>query len=219
MVQKRLKQAQAPDAAGDSDTRGDRTRILIKKTIAHLAMRKDVAAISLSDICGAANLTTGALYFHFKGKDEAIEEMVIDELQSRYADLTAPQPDERFETLVAKVLEILSQFHRKRKRLPRGIQVVINTRPKAYEAWLASRRPLIRRLEQSITQARAEKGLSSDAAPYLAHFILNSIEDLAMDVFQWKNPTLAPYARTAEDWNRRQTALWSWAILAPMEDI
>lgn len=217
--QKKSKRADVGDAAGEADTRGDRTRTLIKKSIARLAMRKDVAAISLSDICAAANLTTGALYFHFKGKDEAIEEMVIDELQNRYADLAARQPDEKFETLVAKVLEILSQFHRKRKRLPRGIQVVINTRPKAYEAWLASRRPLIRRLEQAIAHARAEKGLSSDAAPYLAHFILNSIEDLAMDVFQWNNPTLAPYARTAEDWNRRQTALWSWAILAPMEEV
>jgi hypothetical protein len=36
-----------------------------------------------------------------------------------------------------------------------------------------------------------------------------------MDLFQWNNPTLAPFAQTVEAWNERQQALWSWAILAP----
>ena len=187
--------------AFEVDTRGDRTRVLIKQSIAKLAMKKDISTMALSDICSAANLTTGALYFHFTGKDEAIEEMVIDELNNRYGELASAQADEFFESLVAKVLEILSQFHRKRKRLPRAIQVVINTRPRAYEAWLASRRPVINRFEQAIAHERREKGLSSEASPYLAHFILNSIEDLAMDVFQWGNPTfgaIRPHRRGLE---------------------
>ena len=70
--------------------------------------------------------------------------------------------------------------------------------------------------QEAIAEARAARGLPAQDAPYLAHFILNSIEDLAMDVFQWKNPTLTPFADTEENWNRRQAALWAWAVLAPM---
>jgi hypothetical protein len=60
-------------------------------------------------------------------------------------------------------------------------------------------------------------GLETGSSSFLGLFILNSIEDLGMDVYQWKNPTLQPYAATTEDWVGRQARLWSWAILAPLE--
>ncbi len=198
----------------DSDNRGDRTRKAIKQVIAKLAMKKDVADINLSDICAGANLTTGALYFHFKGKDEAIEDMVVDEVTTLYAGLIQLQADD-FASLVAAVLTASSRYHRTHKRLPRAIELVINSRPRAYAAWIAGRLPLIERFRQMIAAERLAHGLDADAAPYLAHFILNSMEDLAMDVFQWNNPTLAPFAATLEGWNARQTALWRHAILAP----
>ncbi len=200
----------------ESGTRGDRTRQLIKKAIARLASRRDVADITLSDICKATKLTTGALYFHFKSKDEAVEEMIIDEVSDRYQMVINSFRGGGFEALVASTIEQYTKFHRRRGQLPRAIQAIINARPTAYQAWLDSRRPLILMFQQAIAEARAARGLPTHDAPYLAHFILNSIEDLAMDVFQWKNPTLTPFADTEENWNRRQAALWAWAVLAPM---
>lgn len=203
------------EVAGD---KGERTRKLIKTTIARLAGRKDVSDINLAEICKAAKLTTGALYFHFKGKDEAIEEMVIDQVGVLYADYARDTADLSFEDAIGAILDRSTHLHATMKRLPRAIQVVINTRPRAYSAWIEARRPLIAQLESSIALARKAKGLSAEPAPYLAHFILNSIEDLAMDVYQWNNPTLAPFARTPGEWSGRQRALWSWAILAPFPE-
>ncbi len=204
------------EAVGEtSGDKGERTRKLIKKAISKLATKKDVAEISLADICKAANLTTGALYFHFKGKDEAIEEMIIDEVWSIYTTYKQATEGCDFDEAIGIILDISTRLHIANKKLPRAIQVVINTRPKAYAAWIEARSPLIGQLEGAIADARREKGLPVDPAPYLAHFILNSVEDLALDVYQWNNPTLAPFARTPDDWSSRQRALWSWAILAP----
>ncbi len=216
MVKALRKPKQAPgDAAPASDTRGDKTRRQIKAVIAKLASKHDLADISLSDICKASKLTTGAVYFHFKGKDEAVEEMVIDEIETIYGKLVAADyPD--FEAMARAIIGQCTAYEQANGRRSRAIQLVINSRPRAYEAWIAARTPVIERLTDCITRSRREAGLDADASPFLALFILNSIEDLSMDVFQWGNPTLKPYAEKPEDWIARQTALWSYAILAPM---
>ncbi len=202
--------------AAEPEHRGDRTRKAIKRVIAKLAMKRSISEINLSDICAGAKLTTGAVYFHFKGKDDAIEEMVIDEIGDIYARMGKLQGS-NFGELVARALEDSSSYHQRSKQLPRAIQQVINMRPKAYAAWIKAREPVVEKFRAAIAQERAAAGLSIEPAPYLAHFILNSMEDLGMDLFQWNNPTLAPFAKTPADWNARQTALWRHAILAPFE--
>lgn len=203
------------DTAPASDTRGDKTRRQIKAVIAKLASKRDLADISLSDICKASKLTTGAVYFHFKGKDEAVEEMVIDEVETIYGRLL--QTDHPgFEAMARAIIAQCTAYEQANGRRSRALQLVINSRPRAYEAWIAARTPVIERLTALIAIARREAGLAEDASAFLALFILNSIEDLGMDVFQWGNPTLKPYAERPEDWITRQTALWSHAILAPI---
>lgn len=210
------KPKQAPgDVAQASDTRGDKTRRQIKAVIAKLASKRELADISLSDICKASKLTTGAVYFHFKGKDEAVEEMVIDEIETIYGRLREAD-HASFEDMVRTIIAQCTAYEQANGRRSRAIQLVINSRPRAYEAWIAARTPVIERLTGLITLSRRDAGLDADASPFLALFILNSIEDLSMDVFQWGNPTLKPYAEKPEDWIARQTALWSYAILAPM---
>jgi AcrR family transcriptional regulator len=217
-VPKQLRSTKATSKP-EGDSRGDRTRREIKQAISRLASRRDVADINLVDICKAADITTGALYFHFKNKDVAIEEMVIDEVRQVNARRLQAMTGDTFADHIGAILTQSSQYHRSSKRLPRAISVVINSRPKAYEAWLAARRPVISKLEAAIVAEREKRGLSTDPAPYLAHFILNSLEDLAMDLFQWQNPSLAPFAQTTEAWNERQRDLWCWAILAPFETV
>lgn len=210
------KARQAPgDSSPAADTRGDKTRRQIKAVIAKLASKHDLADISLADICKASKLTTGAVYFHFKGKDEAVEEMVVDEIETIYGQLLeADHPS--FENMARAIIAQCTAYEQANGRRSRAIQLVINSRPRAYEAWIAARAPVIAQLTELITRSRREAGLDADASPFLALFILNSIEDLSMDVFQWGNPTLKPYAEKPEDWIARQTALWSYAILAPM---
>jgi AcrR family transcriptional regulator len=203
------------DLAPAPDTRGDKTRRQIKAVIAKLASKHDLADISLADICKGSKLTTGAVYFHFKGKDEAVEEMVIDEVETIYGRLLETDHPS-FDAMVRAIIAQCTAYERTNGRRSRAIQLIINSRPRAYEAWIAARAPIIERLTTLIARARHEAGLEQDASAFLALFILNSIEDLGMDVFQWGNPTLKPYAEQPEDWIARQTALWSHAILAPI---
>jgi len=199
-------------------TRGDRTRARIKQAIAKLAATRDLNEITLADICRHAKVTTGALYFHFEDRDEAIDAMAIDEIEAIYARILGGFKGASVANLLQAIVVILTELHQQRGMLPRAVQSVINARPRVYAAWIAARRPLVTLLEDRISHARAAKRLPTAPAPYLAHLVLNSIEDLSMDVFQWKNPTLAPFAQSAEQWNRRQTSLWAWAILAPVPD-
>lgn len=204
-------------SAEAQDSRGDRTRRQIKAAIAKLLSKQDVAEITLADICKATRLTTGAVYFHFAGKDEAVEEMVIDEVEGIYAALLTGPPDPDFETCVRRLIAACARYELANGRRSRAIQQVINARPRAYAAWLAARAPVIERLTSLIAEARWAHGLETGSAGFLGLFILNSIEDLGMDVFQWKNPTLQPYAASPDEWVDRQARLWSWAIRAPMD--
>lgn len=206
-------------AAPAHDTRGDKTRRQIKAVIAKLASKQDLADISLSDICKGTKLTTGAVYFHFKGKDEAVEEMVIDEIETMYGALLRERDYASFDEMVRTIIARCTAYEQTSGRRSRTIQLVINSRPRAYEAWLAARAPVIDRLTSLIAQSRRDKGLPDEPSPFLALFILNSIEDLSMDVFQWRNPTLQPFAASPDAWIERQTALWAWAIHAPIPAI
>jgi len=203
--------------APDTTARGDRTRRHIKKVIAKLVNKKDLADITLADICKGAKLTTGAVYFHFGSRDEAIEEMVIDEVKALYA-AQVTDPSEGFEDTLRRIIDCNTEHNLRNKQMPRVIATSIFTRPKVYDAWLAAREPVVARLQELIAAERESRSLPGEDAAYLAHFILNSIEDLAIDVFQWSNPTLAPFASDPVGWRERQTAMWAWAILAPFAD-
>jgi AcrR family transcriptional regulator len=199
-----------------ADSRGDRTRKAILAAIRRQLTKKEVAEITLADICKATKLTTGAVYFHFSGKDEAVEEMVIEEVAQIYGAHLAAGPPPDFAAFIRRLIADSAAYEQQNGRLSRAIQQVINARPRAYAAWIAARTPVISALAGLIRDARLAKGLSPEPADFLALFILNSIEDLGMDVYQWKNPTLQPFAPSAEAWAERQGALWEWAILAPM---
>ena len=195
--------------ANVSDTKsrgGDRTRQQIKKVSGQLANKKELSEITLADICKETKLTTGAVYFHFGGRDEAIQEMVIDEVNALYKEQLAGS-SESFESFVAAIIDANTHYNLKNKQMPRAIATAIFSRPRVYEAWLKARRPVVELLESLIAKKRADRSLSLSEAPYLAHFILNSIEDLAIDVFQWANPALAPFAADPAAWRKQQTAM------------
>ena len=94
-----------------------------------------MADITLSDICKATKLTTGALYFHFKSKDEAVEEMIIDEVSPtaiRWSSMAFAAAGSRRSSLPPSSSTPSSTSG----QLPRAIQAIINARPTAYKAWL-----------------------------------------------------------------------------------
>jgi len=197
-------------------TKGERSKRHILSVIAKLAMTREISEITLADICEAAEVSTGAIYFHFKSRDDAVAAMIIDQVGALWVEPMTRVKNAPLEDVLEAIVTSISDFHVRKRRLKRAIQAVINSDPRAYQAWLDGRSPAIERLSQSIAAARAAEGLSTDEAAFLAYFVLGSIEDLSMDVFQWRNPTLQPFAADVEDWNAKQVALWRWAVLAPL---
>tara|TARA_B100000949_G_scaffold172541_1_gene153054 strand:+ start:1332 stop:1973 length:642 start_codon:yes stop_codon:yes gene_type:complete len=208
--------AKSAAASTGKDTRGERTRRKIKKTIAALARKKDVPDFTLADICKAADITTGAFYFHFKSKEEAIEEMVVDEFHHLYQGLLEAPDSNGLRPFLNDLVTRITAYHHKQKRLPRALQMTINAAPAIHDSWINERAPLIDKMEALIAEARAEKNLGTESSRYLAYYLLNAVEDLGMDAFQWNNPTLSRFAEDSTEWNRKQIELWSWAVLAPI---
>jgi AcrR family transcriptional regulator len=195
-------------------SKGDITRRHIKDVIARLAKERPLSKINLAEICSAAGLTTGALYFHFGGKEQAIQEMVIDEIRGLYARMLERSGD-TFEHCIRGATAAIADYMQNNGRLPRAVYTTIGTKAHVGQAWLKIRRPLLEKIAALIAAAREAKQLSAEPGAFLAHFILNSIEDLSMDLFQWHNTEFALFASSSEEWQDRQCALWGWAILAP----
>jgi AcrR family transcriptional regulator len=201
----------------EAGSKGDRSKRAIKRAVTRLVSRRAVEEISLADICRATNLTTGAVYFHFGSKDEAVEEAVVDEISASYLRVAkALETTVDLRDVLETIVRMKSEFHHTTKRLAMAIQVVINTRPRAYQAWLDARTPVLERLNATVTDVRARAGLSPEPAGFIAHFLLGAIEDLAMDVYQWGNPRLAAYAGDEEVWINCQVDLWVAAAMAPI---
>lgn len=196
-------------------TRGDRTRAKIKNTIMALAKKQDIASFTLQDICKAADVTTGAFYFHFKSREDAIGEMASDEFERLYQSMTDQVQGCAPEAMIRAVVSTSTEYQKSMGLLPRALQITINTNEAVHTDWIRARRPLVDAMEGIISAARSAKDLDSEPARYIAYYLLNALEDLGMDVFQWKNPALQRFAQTNEDWNQKQIKLWSWAIFAP----
>jgi TetR/AcrR family transcriptional regulator, cholesterol catabolism regulator len=64
-------------ASGDAiASKGERTRRRILDSAATTFARKGIASISMGDVAEAAGMKTGSLYFHFRSKDELINEVL-----------------------------------------------------------------------------------------------------------------------------------------------
>lgn len=187
----------------------------IVATIRKLCATAEVTDISITDICSTAGLTTGAIYSNFANKDDAVEAAIIDVVRERYARFADGGDYGSLAELIAAIIDAVTDIHIREGKLQRAVGAIINTRPGAYQAWLASRRPVIEALVVQVERERRRLGLPLKMASYFAHMILNSIEDIAMDVFQWRNPNLIPFASDIERWKRRQVALWSWSVRNP----
>ena len=68
-----------------SGPKAERTRTAIKAAVLELLRERPLKDVALDEICGRAGVTQGALYFHFKNKDAAIDETIGD-VAARFGD-------------------------------------------------------------------------------------------------------------------------------------
>ncbi len=68
-----------------SGPKAERTRTAIKAAVLELLRERPLKDVALDEICARAGVTQGALYFHFKNKDAAIDETISD-VTARFRD-------------------------------------------------------------------------------------------------------------------------------------
>jgi TetR/AcrR family transcriptional regulator, cholesterol catabolism regulator len=61
-----------------SASKGDRTRRRILDAAARAFAQDGIASVSMGDVAAAAGMKTGSLYFHFRSKDELINEVLCE---------------------------------------------------------------------------------------------------------------------------------------------
>jgi hypothetical protein len=62
-----------PPAKAKSPTKGQRTREALKAVVVGLVNEKPLAEIKVGDLCERSGLSVGAFYFHFQGRDDALD--------------------------------------------------------------------------------------------------------------------------------------------------
>lgn len=84
-----------PVSEDASAGKGDRTRRRILDAAATAFARNGIGSVSMSDVAGAAGMKTGSLYFHFRSKDELINEVLREGIGQALAHLKRAMATQR----------------------------------------------------------------------------------------------------------------------------
>ncbi len=197
-------------------SKGDRTREQLVATIIALVNERSLDAIRIADICAPSGLAVGAFYFHFKSRDDALDQIatavVVDVFD---AALAVPHSNDLFSEIVG----ILGEFYRaaleQRTRI-KAFFHILNARrhPLVREAWQARRTRFVDRLVARIGEAVADGATPVFASPVVtAHFLIGGLERFYDDVFFLTIDRELPAAAGNFDvFVRQQAALWVRAI-------
>jgi AcrR family transcriptional regulator len=202
------------DSTPSKETKGDRTRALIKQIITEEVGRSGPMDVTLQDICSAANVTAGSFYFHFKNKDAALEETAADAIVAYYDSIAeiVSQPG----TLPEQLDHIMAAFvdnyksHGTRTRL---IRMVVPSNDMARLVWEKERNSLAEQLEAMIINAR-HSDVGPDVSSYFtAEFLLTATESFLDNVFFGNNERLGLAVGSPELIIKNIGAVWERAIL------
>lgn len=200
-----------PDAKQHS--KGERTRALLLQAVADLVNSRPIEEIRVTDICKPAGLASGAFYFHFSGKDDAIDQMAINAIDDVFRDtLAVPHSDDLYSEIVTILAEFYRAYIEQRLRI-RSVFIVLQSRRPVRLAWLEVRKALIARLSKRFESERpaSSGGFVSDHV--LAHFLTGALERFFDDVFFLSPDEELPAEAASYDvFVRQQALVWVRAI-------
>lgn len=199
-------------------SKGERTREAINTTLVELVNSRSLDEIKVSDICAANGLAVGAFYFHFKGKDDALNQLATSVVAQVYdGALAVPRADDLF----SEIAGILSEFYRaafeQRDRVKAFFHIMNARRhPSVRTAWMARRAALLERLVRRIDEAR-EGGsvVGFQSSNVTAHFLIGALERFYDDVFFLTIDKILPAeAGNFDVFVRQQAQAWVQVIAA-----
>lgn len=181
-----MAQSVTAKSADSSETKGHRTREAFVTTIVELVNSRPLDKIRVSDICAPSGLAVGAFYFHFKSKDDALDQVatavVADVFDGALAVPHSPH-------LLSEVSGMLSEFYRatveQRVRVKAFFHIMNARRhPNVRAAWLARRSAMVERVAKRIDEERGDGRAASFASSTVAaHFLIGALERFYDDVF------------------------------------
>jgi AcrR family transcriptional regulator len=167
-------------------TKGDRTREQLISTIVDLVNARPLDAIRIADICEPSGLAASSFYFHFKGRDDAYEQIAVETVRELFEEALGlpPAPE-----LLDEVTGLLDVFHRaalKRRARIKAFFHILNARrnPEVRKVWQGLHGQLVARLQARIDAekaAGAEPVFASSAV--LAQYLVGALERFYDDVF------------------------------------
>jgi AcrR family transcriptional regulator len=214
--------APGPAAASDArpETKGARTKALIKRVVADLVDEKGVDGVVLEDVCKRTELTIGAFYFHFGNKEAALEEVAIDSLETYYDGLIDAPENLNLYNEVHNILESSIEVHVRHPRMARLMYTMVPRSNRVYVHWLTARNRLIERL--ALAMARERDAGRADAAPvqpvgqdYLcAQYLLAGAEGFFENAFYGADPQFSKIDLKPANLVRDLAVLWYRSITA-----
>ncbi|WP_327698564.1 ScbR family autoregulator-binding transcription factor [Streptomyces sp. NBC_00459] len=144
---------------GLQQERAIRTRRLMLKSAAEVFDREDYASARLSDISALANMSTGALHFHFENKDDLAEAVVREarDILWRAARLAYEKNSEPLQALT-DISHALSQLLSRDVVTRAGLRLDSDRSRRGREQFIHAWRVCVQRL---LHRARQEGGLAA----------------------------------------------------------
>ena len=208
------------DTGSKGESKGTRTKALIKRVVAELVDEKGVDGVLLEDVCQRTELTIGAFYFHFGNKDAALEEVAIDSLQAYYDGLIDAPASLTLYNEIQSILESSIEVHVKHPRMARLMYTMVPRSNRVYTQWLQARNRLIERVAQAMARERNHaqtKGAASAPSghDYLyAQYLLAGAEGFFENAFYGADPQFARIDLKPSNLVRDVAVLWYRAITA-----
>jgi AcrR family transcriptional regulator len=204
----------APVAKAKLATKGQRTRQAFKAAVVDLIHEKSLAEVKVGDLCERTGLSVGAFYFHFRGRDDALEQTAIEILDAFFAGvLSAPAGEDLF----GEIVDLLSGFHRGyvEQRLEiRAVLVILGAHRPVRQAWLASRLRLVERMVCTFARVRPASPGAFQSDYVLAQYLLSALERFYEEaLFTPSYPRLHEEAASFEVFVLQQARLWHRAVV------
>lgn len=194
-------------------TKGERTRRLLLDCVIRLVHERPLADVKIGDVCTAAGVATGAFYFHFGSRDEALVAAALDGLSAVYRDVLAAPSDPDLHSEVVGIIAVFDRYRCERPDLIAAIYTIVNAYRPVRLAWHDERLALVERLARRFAVARGEDGGGFGSCRVLAHFLLGALERFYDDVFFGPvDAALTAEAATPAVFVDQQAAVWVRAV-------
>jgi len=208
-------------AASQKSNRGEKSKALIQEALIYFVSDEGLglSEITLDKICKKSKLTTGAFYFHFKNKDEAIKETAIDKLYGLKRRIDAIKPAEDLYSELRQIILLYIKMFKDQPKVSRLVYVALRSLPEVHDAYVVIHKSIAHRLEKLFLRERKATGLTTKDSYLMVEFLLSGIESFIENCFSWKDDEIRKAAGEPEELSHKIASMWCNAAGSKMVNL